>query len=67
MSFKVIDNKLLKKYTKILERINNLICEEFASEPVYGENDKYINTKIIFKKKKIPKKMHHTSACHWQC
>ena len=40
MSFKVIDNKLLKKYTKILKRINNLICEEFASEPVYSENDK---------------------------
>ena len=40
MSFTVIDNKLLKKYTKILERIHNLICEEFASEPVYGDNDK---------------------------
>ena len=34
MSFKVIDNKLLKKYTKIWERISSLINIEFDSKPV---------------------------------
>ena len=46
MSFKVIDNKLLKKYTKIWEKISNLMNIECDSEPVYGDNDKYIKAKI---------------------
>ena len=46
MSFKVIDNKLLKKYTKIWERVSSLMDIEFDSEPVYGDNDKDIKTKI---------------------
>ena len=40
MSFKVDDNRLLKKYNKIWEKIGNLINIEFDSEPVYGDNDK---------------------------
>ena len=39
MHFKVGDNKLLKKYSKLM----NI---EFDSDPVYGDNDKYIKTKI---------------------
>ena len=39
MSFKVGDNKLLKKYTKIWENISNSMNIEFDSEPVYGDND----------------------------
>ena len=46
MSFKVIDKNLLKKYTKIWERVSSLMNIEFDSEPVYGDNDKYIKTKI---------------------
>ena len=46
MSFKVIDNKLLKKYTKIWERVSSVMNIEFDSEPVYGDNDKYIKTKV---------------------
>ena len=46
MPFKVSDNKLLKKYTKIWERVSNLINIKFDSEPIYGDNDKYIKTKI---------------------
>ena len=42
MSFKVSDNKLLKRYNKIWEKISNLINIEFDSEPLYGDNDKYI-------------------------
>ena len=65
MSFKVSDSKLLKKYKKIREKISNLMNMEFDSKPVYGDNDKYIKTKIKsygdktninFKCKKIPKK-----------
>ena len=61
MSFKVIDNKLLKKYNKIWERVSSLMNIKF--EPVYDDNDKYIKTKIKsyggeinknFQGKKIP-------------
>ena len=64
MSFKVSDNKLSKKYNKIWEKI---------SEPIYGDGDKYIKTKIKmyedrvntnFQGKKVPKKMLHVSAYH---
>ena len=64
MSFKVSDNKLLRKYNKILEKISNLMNIEFDTEPVYGDNDKYIKTKIEmyedrmntnFQGKKVPK------------
>ena len=46
MSFKVNDNRLLKKYTEIWERVSSLMNIEFDSEPVYGDNDKCIKTKI---------------------
>ena len=45
MSFKVSDNKLLKKCNKIWEKISNLMNIEFDSGPVYGDNVKYIKTK----------------------
>ena len=46
MSFKVSDNKLLKKYNKIRGGVSNLMNIEFDSEPVYGDSDKYIKIKI---------------------
>ena len=46
MSLKVSVDKLLKKYNKIWERVRNLMNIEFDSEAVYGDNDKYIKTKI---------------------
>ena len=64
MSFKVSDNKLLKRYIKVWERVSNLMNIKFDSEPVYGDNDKYIKTKTKlygnkiktnFQGKKIPK------------
>ena len=45
MSFKVGDNKLLKKYKKIWENFSNLMNIEFDREPVYGDNDNYTKTK----------------------
>ena len=74
MSFKVNDNRLLKKYTKICGKVRILMNIEFDSEPSYGDNDKYIKTKIKpyadkvntnFQSKKIPKEKHHISGCHW--
>ena len=65
MSFKVNDKKLLKKYDKIWETIADLLDVQFDSDPVYGDNEKYIKTKIRmyedivitnFQGKKIPKK-----------
>ena len=40
MYFKVGDNKLLKKYNKIWEKISNLMNIEFDSGPVYSANEK---------------------------
>ena len=53
MSFKVGNNKLLKKYTKIWVKVSNLMNVEFDSEPVYGDNDKYIKTKIKMYEKRV--------------
>ena len=74
MSFKVNDNRLLEKYSKIWGNVNILMNIEFDSEPVYSDNDKYRKAKIKtygdkintnFQGKKYQKKMHHISACHW--
>ena len=64
MPFKISDNKLLNKYTKIWKKVKNLLNIKFDNEPVYGGNDKYIKTKIKiydnnvntnFHDKKVPK------------
>ena len=46
MSFRVKDKQLLKNYTKIWEKIEKLMKINFKSKPVYGDDDKYIKTKI---------------------
>ena len=46
MSFIVKDRKLLKKYSKIWEAMEGLMKITFESKPVYGEDGKYIKTKI---------------------
>ena len=56
MSFKVNENELLKKYTKIWKKVSNLMNIKFGSEPIFGDNDKYIKTKIkIYRDKKNTK------------
>ena len=64
MSFRVNNKQLLKNYNKIWKKIEELININFESRPVYGDNDKYIKTKIKvyadsiitnFHKNKIPK------------
>ena len=56
------NNKLLKKYTEIWEKISSLIGKKIDIELVYGDDDKYFNKvkyKVIwvitnFQGKKIP-------------
>ena len=64
MSFKISNKQLLKKYNQIWKRVEKLMKIEFDSDPVYGDNDKYIKTKIKiyagsmitnFQSKKMPK------------
>ena len=64
MSFIVKDKKLLKSYTKIWETIKKLMKINFESNPVYGDDIKYIKTEIKiyagsiitnFHNKKMPK------------
>ena len=61
---KFFHSKLLKKHTKIWERVSSLKNIKFDSEPVYGDNDKCIKIKIKlygdkintnFRGKKVPK------------
>ena len=64
MSFKANNKQLLKNYNKILEKVEKLLKIDFESKPVYGDDDKYIKTKIKiyadnmitnFHNKKMPK------------
>ena len=65
MSFKIIRKQLLKKYNKHgKKRVEKLLKIQLYSEPTYGDNDKYIKTKIKiytgsmitnFQSKKMPK------------
>ena len=64
MSFRVNNKQLLKNYNKMWEKIEKLMRIDFESKPVYGDDDKYIKTKIKiyagsmvtnFHNKKIPK------------
>ena len=60
----VKDKQLLKNYNKIWKKIERLMSIDFDSKTTYGDDDKYIKTKIKtyaniiitnFHNKKIPK------------
>ena len=68
MSFKISNKQLLKKYNQIWKKVKSLLNIKFDSEPVYGDNDKYIKKKHmvvvllqIFRVKLCQKKKHHAS------
>ena len=46
MSFKISDKLLLKNSSEIWKRVEKLLKIEFDSKPVYGDNHKYIKTKL---------------------
>ena len=62
--FEVNDKQLLKNYNRIWGKVESLLNIDFESKPVYGNDDKYIKTKIKvyaqsiitnFHNKKMPK------------
>ena len=64
MSFRVNNKQLLKNHSKIWEKTEKLMRMDFESKPVYGDDDKYIKSKIKiytdnmitnFHNKKMPK------------
>ena len=64
ISFKIRDKQLLKNNNQIWKRVEKLLKIEFDTETVYGDNDKYIKTKINiyvgsmitnFQSKKMPR------------
>ena len=59
MSLIVKDKQLLKNYTKIWEKIEKLMKINFESKPVYGDDDKYIKTKIKTYEKSIITNFHN--------
>ena len=64
MSLRANDEQLFKKYNKIRKKVEKLMRLDFESKPFYGDDDKYIKTKIKtyadsiitnFYNKKMPK------------
>ena len=64
MSFKISNKQLLRKYNRIWKKVEKSLKIEFNSRPVYGDDEKYIKTKIKtygdsvitnYHNKKIPK------------
>ena len=46
ISFRVKSKQFLKNYNKTLEKVEKLLKIDFESKPIYGDDDKYIKTKI---------------------
>ena len=46
MSVRVNDEQFLKNYNKIWKKIEKRMSIDFESKPVYGEDEKYIKTKM---------------------
>ena len=59
MSFRVKDKQLLKNYNRIWEKVEKLMKIDFESKPVYGDDDKYIKTKIKTYEKSIITNFHN--------
>ena len=58
MSFRVEDKKLLKNYNKIWGKNEKLMKIDFESKPAYGDDAKYIKTKIKTYEKSIITNFH---------
>ena len=72
MSLRVKDKQLLKNYNKIWKKTERLMSIYFDSKLVYGDDDKYIKTKIktyedskttnVHNKKRHQKKKYHANV-----
>ena len=63
MSLQVNDKQILKSYNKIWEKVERLMFTEFDSEPTYGDDDKYIKTKIKSYKDSITTNFYKKNTC----
>ena len=63
--------QLLKNHNKIWEKTEKIMRIDFESKPIYGDNDKYIKTKLKiyagstvtkFHNKKYQQRMHHINV-----
>ena len=59
LSFMANDKQILKNYNKIWEKFEKLLKVEFESKPVYGDNGKYLKTKIKIYAVKIITNFHN--------
>ena len=62
MSFRVNDKQLLKNYNRIWEKVEKLLKVDFESKPVYGDDDKYIKTKIKIHAASMITNFHNNNA-----
>ena len=62
MPLMVKDKQLLKNYNKIWKKIERLMSIDFDRKPVYGNDDKYIKTKIKTYKDSITTDFHNKKA-----
>ena len=46
MSFRANIKQILKNYNKIWQKVEKLLRTDFESKLIYGNDDKYIKTKI---------------------
>ena len=46
ISFRANNKQLLKKYDKIWRKVEKLMRIDIESKPVYGDDEKYIKTKV---------------------
>ena len=77
MSLMIKDIQLLKSYNKIWKKIEKVIKIDFSTKNTYGDDNKYIKTKIktckdsittnVYNKneskEKYQKKRYHTNVC----
>ena len=59
MPFRVNNKQFLKNYNRIWEKVEKLMKIDFESKPVYGDDDKYIKTKIKIYANSIITNFHH--------
>ena len=59
MSIRVKDKQLLKNYNRIWEKVEKLKKIDFESMPIYGDDDKYIQTKKYIYAKGIITSFHN--------
>ena len=59
MPLKFKDEKLFKNYNKIWKKVEKLIGIDFNTKPTYGDDEKYIKTKIKTYENNITTNFYH--------